>query len=84
MPDESKPKGFPDISAKLSAAPKKSVFERQKAEAEAKRAREQAETAAVYEDFVKSFEDDPQAPNRSTSGKVNAFGGNNRNLGGVG
>ena len=84
MPDESKPKGFSDISAKLSAAPKKSVFERQKAEAEAKRAREQAETAAVYEDFVKSFEDDPQAPNRSTSGKVNAFGGNNRNLGGFG
>ncbi|EEP82527.1 conserved hypothetical protein [Uncinocarpus reesii 1704] len=37
---------------------RKSLFERQKAEAEAKRAREKAETAAVYEDFLKSFEDD--------------------------
>lgn len=36
----------------------KSVFERQKAEAEAKRQREQQETAAVYEDFVKSFDDE--------------------------
>ncbi|KAL1896491.1 hypothetical protein Sste5346_004525 [Sporothrix stenoceras] len=37
---------------------KKSIFERQRAEAEAKRQREAAETAAVYEDFVKSFDDD--------------------------
>lgn len=58
MPDDSKPKTFSGLSSKLSAPPKKSLFERQKAEAEAKRAREQAETAAVYEDFVKSFEDD--------------------------
>ncbi|KAJ5434235.1 hypothetical protein N7491_004830 [Penicillium cf. griseofulvum] len=64
MPDESKGKNsFPDVSAKLSALPKKSLFERQKAEAEAKRAREKAETAAVYEEFVKSFEDeDPVVP----------------------
>ncbi|KAJ5950708.1 uncharacterized protein N7479_009121 [Penicillium vulpinum] len=63
MPDESKGKSFPDVSAKLSALPKKSLFERQKAEAEAKRAREKAETAAVYEEFVKSFEDeDPVLP----------------------
>lgn len=61
MPDDSKPKTFPGLSSKLSAAPKKSLFERQKAEAEAKRARERAETAAVYEDFVKSFEDDGDA-----------------------
>lgn len=59
MSDNPKPKSFPEISSKLSAAPnKKSLFERQKAEAEAKRAREKAETAAVYEDFVKSFDDD--------------------------
>ncbi|CAK7216477.1 hypothetical protein SBRCBS47491_002840 [Sporothrix bragantina] len=38
-------------------ATKKSLFERQRAEAEAKRQREAAETAAVYEDFVKSFDD---------------------------
>lgn len=58
MPDESKPKAFPGLSSKLTAPPKRSLFERQKAEAEAKRARERAETAAVYEDFVKSFDDD--------------------------
>lgn len=58
MPNESKIEEFPDISSKLTAPTKKSIFERQKAEAEAKRQREQAETAAVYEDFVKSFEDD--------------------------
>lgn len=85
MPDDSnKPKGFPDISAKLSALPKKSLFERQKAETEAKRAREQAETAAVYEDFVKSFEDDAPSTSRPPlDGRANAFGANNngRNTG---
>lgn len=49
---------FPDISNKLSAPSKKPLFERQKAEAEAKRQRDEAETAAVYRDFVKSFDDD--------------------------
>ena len=48
----------PDISAKLAAPAKKSVFERQKAEAEAKKAREKAETAAALDDFVKSFDND--------------------------
>jgi U2-associated protein SR140 len=60
-------KGFPDLSSKLAAPPKKSLFERQKAEAEAKRARERAETAAVYEDFVKSFDDDGDSSNRGPS-----------------
>lgn len=59
MSEKSDVKGFPDISSKLAAPPpKKSLFERQKAEAEAKKAREEAETAAIYEDFVKSFDDD--------------------------
>ena len=58
MGPDSKIKEFPDLSNKLTAPTKKSVFERQKAEAEAKRQREQEETAAVYEDFVKSFDDD--------------------------
>lgn len=58
---------FPDISNKLAAPSKKSLFERQKAEAEAKRLREEAETAAVYEDFVKSFDDD--GPPRSSSSR---------------
>lgn len=73
MPEESNSKGFSGVSAKLSALPKKSLFERQKAEAEAKRARERAETAAVYEDFVKSFEDD--SSNRPpTEGRLNTVG----------
>ncbi|PMD55737.1 uncharacterized protein K444DRAFT_633283 [Hyaloscypha bicolor E] len=49
---------FPDVENKLQAPTKKSQFERQKAEAEAKRLREEAETKAVYEDFIKSFDDD--------------------------
>lgn len=57
MTQNSKIKEFPDIGTKLTAPSKKSLFERQKAEAEAKRLREQQETAAVYEDFVKSFDD---------------------------
>lgn len=49
---------FPDVEAKLQKPTKQSAFERQKAEAEAKRLREAAETAAVYEDFIKSFDAD--------------------------
>lgn len=65
MPDDLKFRGPSKSSAKPPAPPpKKSVFERQKAEAEAKRVRDKAETAAVYEDFVKSFEDSgsPRTP----------------------
>ncbi|KAF5003796.1 hypothetical protein FDECE_9669 [Fusarium decemcellulare] len=49
---------FPDLEAKLQKPTKQSAFERQKAEAEAKRQREAAETAAVYDEFVKSFDRD--------------------------
>jgi len=52
------PAGFPDVEAKLHTASKQSAFEKQKQEAEAKRKREAAETAAVYESFVKSFDND--------------------------
>ncbi|KAJ5648268.1 hypothetical protein N7490_004640 [Penicillium lividum] len=82
MPDDPKGKGFPDISAKLSALPKKSLFERQKAEAEAKRAREKAETAAVYEDFVKSFEDDTPTGPRTFDTRPSSFGTRGGGLGG--
>ncbi|KAK3303315.1 uncharacterized protein B0T15DRAFT_270933 [Chaetomium strumarium] len=51
---------FPDVEAKLQKPGKQSAFERQRAEAEAKRRREEAETAAVYEDFVKSFAHDEE------------------------
>ncbi|KOS19979.1 U2 snRNP-associated SURP motif-containing protein [Escovopsis weberi] len=47
---------FSSAEAKLQKPAKQSAFEKQKAEAEAKRQREAAETAAVYEDFVKSFD----------------------------
>ncbi len=49
--------GFQGVRFPPKAANKKSIFERQRAEAEAKRQREAAETAAVYEDFVRSFDD---------------------------
>ncbi|KAI9151715.1 U2 snRNP-associated SURP motif-containing protein [Paramyrothecium foliicola] len=66
---------FPDVEAKLQKPTKQSAFEKQKAEAEAKRQREAAETAAVYEDFVKSFDRDDDGPSRpggSTLGQPRA------------
>lgn len=83
MPEDGKVKGFPDLSSKLAAPVKKSLFERQKAEAEAKRARERAETAAVYEDFVKSFDDDPVTPPRSSL-RSNTLGPGSLGPGGIG
>ena len=68
-------KGFPDISNKLGAPSKKSLFERQKAEADAKRQREQQETAAVYEEFVKSFDDDGENAPRAPPPARGAFSG---------
>ncbi|KAK4454104.1 hypothetical protein QBC34DRAFT_446105 [Podospora aff. communis PSN243] len=63
---------FPDVEAKLQKPSKQSAFERQKAEAEAKRRREAAETAAVYEDFVKSFDHDGDEDNGSSYGSRQA------------
>ena len=79
MAKDSTTKVFPEISNKLGGSNKRSLFERQKAEAEAKRQREQEETAAVYEDFVKSFDDEgesfapPSAPTRGALGGGGAF-----------
>lgn len=77
MAQDSKIKEFPDISNKLTAPTKKSLFERQKAEAEAKRQREQEETAAVYEDFIKSFDDEDNStpPNKAAFGDRGGLGG---------
>ena len=77
MAQNSKIKEFPDISNKLQAPTKKSVFERQKAEAEAKRQRDQEETAAAYEDFVKSFDDDGSSnePPSGPTARGGGFGG---------
>ncbi|ORY62673.1 uncharacterized protein BCR38DRAFT_439444 [Pseudomassariella vexata] len=49
---------FPNVEAKLQKPSKQSAFEKERAEREAKRKREAAETAAVYESFVKSFDRD--------------------------
>lgn len=75
---------FPDLENKLQAPTKKSLFERQKAEAEAKRLREAAETAAVYEDFVKSFDHDDDDDGRKDDiggGGGARFGGKPGGLG---
>ncbi|KAF1813084.1 hypothetical protein P152DRAFT_338091 [Eremomyces bilateralis CBS 781.70] len=61
-------KQFPSLATKLSAPSKKSVFERQKEEAEAKRTREDAETKAAYEEFVKSFAGDEDEHDRHDAG----------------
>ncbi|KAJ5104048.1 hypothetical protein N7532_004577 [Penicillium argentinense] len=83
MPDDSKGKGHPDVNSKLAALNKKSLFERQKEEAEAKRARDELETAAVYEEFVKSFDDDQiSAGPRAAGGQSNTFGGRGGAFGG--
>ncbi|KAF3026370.1 hypothetical protein E8E14_008019 [Neopestalotiopsis sp. 37M] len=49
---------FPDVEAKLSKAHKQSAFDKERADREAKRKREAAETAAVLQSFVKSFDDE--------------------------
>ncbi|KAI0129497.1 hypothetical protein BJ170DRAFT_666848 [Xylariales sp. AK1849] len=49
---------FPDVEAKLQKPSKQSAFDKQRADADAKRKREAAETAAVYESFVKSFDNE--------------------------
>ena len=86
MSEDSKIKEFPDIGSKLTAPSKKSLFERQKAEAEAKRAREQQETAAVYEDFVKSFDDADDTlssvNNGKGQGRASGFGASGGAFGG--
>lgn len=75
--------GFPTDS-KLQKPSRKSAFEKQKAEAEAKRAREAAETAAVFEDFVKSFDHNSGDDDDSVGGRFQrhsrggAFGGGGR------
>ncbi|KKA28740.1 hypothetical protein TD95_004759 [Thielaviopsis punctulata] len=53
---------FPDAEAKLAKLATKSVFDKQKADAHAKRQREAAETAAVYQDFIKSLDADEHPP----------------------
>ncbi|KAK6358472.1 U2 snRNP-associated SURP domain-containing protein [Orbilia blumenaviensis] len=71
---------FPNIKEKLEAPTKKSAFERAKAEAEAKRKREAEETAAVYKEFVESFEDNSR-PSYSRGSDRGGFGGSRSNFG---
>ncbi|KAK8220910.1 hypothetical protein IWZ01DRAFT_489335 [Phyllosticta capitalensis] len=64
-------KDFFDVSEKLSAPGKKSLRERQREEAEAKRLRDLKETKATLEDFRKSFgvdDDEEPTPIPSSTG----------------
>ncbi|KAF3154168.1 hypothetical protein TWF569_000993 [Orbilia oligospora] len=71
---------FPNIKEKLEAPTKKSAFERAKAEAEAKRKREAEETAAVYKEFVESFEDNSR-PSYARGSDRGGYGGSRSNFG---
>ncbi|KAG9663289.1 hypothetical protein KCU64_g1407, partial [Aureobasidium melanogenum] len=53
-------KGVPDLSSKLNAPKKVSVFEKQRQEAEAKRIREEAENRAALREFEDSFADEDE------------------------
>lgn len=53
-------KGIPDLSSKLNAPKKVSVFEKQRQEAEAKRIREEAENRAALREFEDSFADEDE------------------------
>ncbi|SPO05020.1 uncharacterized protein DNG_07705 [Cephalotrichum gorgonifer] len=78
MSSRNPPDSFPNLESKLQNPSRKSAFERQKAEAEAKRRREAAETAAALEDFVKSFEEDDAGASRpgySSRGGMGVGGG---------
>lgn len=66
---------FPDVENKLQAPTKKSVFERQKEIEREKRLQEEAETAAVYEDFVKSFDEDDSTSQSARFRQDTGFGG---------
>ncbi|KAF2761073.1 hypothetical protein EJ05DRAFT_473634 [Pseudovirgaria hyperparasitica] len=72
MADEKTDDAFPDITNKLSAPTKKSQYEKQKAEAEAKRLREEKETAAALKEFINDYggpgESDPQ-PRATMAGR---------------
>ncbi|KAH0609045.1 uncharacterized protein H6S33_001273 [Morchella sextelata] len=80
---------FPNVKDKLTAPTKKSAFEKSRLEAEAKRLREEAETAAVLKDFVASF-DEPEPPlpppssSRGGSFRGGARGGGGGGGGGIG
>ncbi|KAI0898891.1 hypothetical protein F4806DRAFT_317242 [Annulohypoxylon nitens] len=74
MSSKKKIADFPDLEAKLQKPSKQSAFEKQKADAEAKRKREAAETAAVYESFVKSFDHDDDDDAGTTPDQQNMFG----------
>ncbi|RPB14389.1 hypothetical protein P167DRAFT_563866 [Morchella conica CCBAS932] len=76
---------FPNVKDKLTAPTKKSAFEKSRLEAEAKRLREEAETAAVLKDFVASFDEpEPPLPFPSSSSSRGSFRGGARGGGGGG
>lgn len=78
MAPEKDIKEFPEVHAKLHKPTKQSAFEKQKAEAEAKRQREEAETANVYKDFLKSFDGDDDDVSARDGRNMRSFGGGPR------
>ncbi|MGI4851606.1 MAG: SURP domain-containing protein [Janthinobacterium lividum] len=69
---------FPDITNKLSAPKKVSLFERQRQEAESKKLREEAETRKALRDFEDSFADEEDDDSTRLAGADrarNSFGG---------
>ncbi|KKF96902.1 hypothetical protein CFO_g734 [Ceratocystis platani] len=70
--NDTPPPHFPDAEAKIVKTTTKSAFEKQKADAHAKRQREAAEAAAIYDDFVKSFDADEQQ--RKPEGPASGLG----------
>ncbi|KAA8905052.1 hypothetical protein FN846DRAFT_779148 [Sphaerosporella brunnea] len=80
----SNPRQFPNVRDKLSAPSKKTAFEKARLEAEEKRKREEAETAAVYKDFVASFDEGPSnAPPSGFRGGFRSGGGGRRHFSGA-
>jgi hypothetical protein len=81
----SNPHQFPNVRDKLSAPSKKSAFEKARLEAEEKRKREEAETAAVYKDFVASFDEGPSdaPPSSGFRGGFRAGGAGRRHFTGT-
>ncbi|KAF2145018.1 uncharacterized protein K452DRAFT_284411 [Aplosporella prunicola CBS 121167] len=83
MSKEQNIRGFPDITDKLSAPTKKSLWERQREEAEAKRLREEAESQAALEELLKEHGGgNDTLPSSGTGGRMGPTGGVRGALGG--
>lgn len=83
MADRDKYKGFGDIERKSSQPAKKSAFERQKEEAEAKRKEEEAQAARVLEDFAAEHGVSDDDVDKSSTQAQSSYPGAPRPFGGA-